>query len=357
MLEEMPSGSLHRRAKFWSCLTPLLRRGSRPGRNASTLAFSLAAAVVAGLGTAEAADGSSALRTAIAAAPFEERLLATGATTPAEDAALQEAITRYQAQREKDDLGVFDAFLRAYPHSGWRVALLANMGLLDYHCGYFSRALGAWHDAWEEGRGSTDPRVKILVDRVAGEELRMHARLGHADAIESLIAETGPRKLTGSATVDLDGAREGLWMMRNNPGVAYLCGPFALRNLLLATGRSQSQVAFLNDVKSGPQGVSLAEVAQLAEKAGLAYRLVFREVEQPVPVPSIIHWKVNHFAAIVAESGGRFHVEDPTFGRDLWASPAGLDAETSGYFLVPKTPESSRLRSLAGHEAESERGM
>jgi len=306
---------------------------------------------------AQAADSGSPVRAAIAAAPFEERLLPAGPTTQAEDAALLDAITRYQAQREKDDLGVFDAFLRAYPHSGWRVALLANMGLLDYHYGYFSRALSAWQDAWEAGRESTDARVKILVDRVAGEELRMHARLGHADAIEALIAEIGPRKLTGAATVALDGAREGLWMMRNNPGVAYLCGPFALRNLLLATGRSQAQVAFLNDVKSGPQGVSLAEVGQLADKAGLDYRLVFREVGQPVPVPSIAHWKVNHFAAIVGESGGRFHVEDPTFGQDLWVSAAAVDSESSGYFLAPKTQKSTLLRPLRGAEAKDARGM
>ncbi len=358
MLEDMPSDNLHPRAGVWSCLSPFMRRVCGPERKASLLALTLAAAAVTSLDAAAAAGGGISVQAAIAAAPFEERLLATGATTQAEDAALLEAITQYHVQKEKDDLGAFDAFLRAYPQSGWRVALLANMGLLDYHYGYFSRALSAWQDAWEGGRASTDPRVKILVDRVAGEELRMHARLGHADAIEALIVEIGTRRLTGPATVDLEGAREGLWMMRNNPGVAYLCGPFALRNLLLAVRHSPAQLGFLNAVKSGPRGVSLAEVARLADEAGFPYRLVFRAVGRPVPVPSIVHWKVSHFAAIVGESGGRLHVEDPTFGRDLWVSAAAVDSEASGYFLVPQAAQGSeQLRPVSSDEGEAARGM
>jgi RHS repeat-associated protein len=291
------------------------------------------------------------------AAHFEEKLVPAGATTAAENAALVAALQNYAAQPAKDDFSVFTSFLQAYPKSGWRVALRADIGLLDYQYGYFSRAIDSWHEAWEAGKDDRDPQVKALVDRVAGELLRMHARLGHADDIDALLLEIGDRSLTGQATEDLKGAKQGLWMMRHDPGVSYLCGPMALKNLLLAMGRPASDVDFLNEYRSGPHGVSLAEVATLAARAKLDFRLVHREAGQPIPIPSVVHWKVSHFAAIVGQSNGRYHVKDPTFGRDLWVARGALDTETSGYYLVPGKQNMSAWRVVDGGEASQVRGM
>ena len=54
-----------------------------------------------------------------------------------------------------------------------------------------------------------------------------------------------------------------------------------------------------------------------------------------VIVPAVAHWKVGHYAAIVARGNGGYFVEDTTFGEDIRVSPATLDEEASGYFLVP----------------------
>jgi RHS repeat-associated protein len=291
------------------------------------------------------------------AAHFEEKLVPAGATTPAENAALLGLIESYATQPAKDDFSAFDSFLAAHPESGWRVALRADMGLLDYQYGYFSRAIDSWQAAWEAGRNSRDPQVKALVDRVAGELLRMHARLGHADQLDALLAEIGDRPLTGQATEDLKGAKQGLWMMRHNPGVSYLCGPMALKNLLLAIGRPAGDVAFLDEYRSGPHGVSLAEVAGLAAKAKLDFSLVHRDAGQPIPIPSVVHWKVSHFAAIVGQANGRYHVKDPTFGRDLWVARGALDSETSGYYLVTGKQAISPWRVVDNSEAGHVRGM
>jgi len=291
------------------------------------------------------------------AAHFEEPLVPAAATTDAENAALLRALDAYRAQPAKDDFAPFTAFLDTHPKSAWRIALLADMGLLDYHYGYFSRAIGTWQAAWDAGRDNKDPRVKALVDRVAGELLRMHARLGHADDIERLIADIGDRKLTGQATEDLTGAREGLYVFRNNPGIGYLCGPMALKNLLLALGRPEDQVRFLDDYRSGPHGVSLAEVAALATRAKLDFALVHRDADQPIPIPSVIHWKVSHFAAIIGEQNGRYHIKDPTFGHDLWVTRGALDSEGSGYFLALGKPKASPWRLVASEEASHVRGM
>ncbi len=77
----------------------------------------------------------------------------------------------------------------------------------------------------------------------------MHARLGHVDELEALMKEVGTRGLTGPATKELDGGKEGLWVMHNDPRVACLGGPMAPKNLLLAQGAKPSRVSFLDAVK------------------------------------------------------------------------------------------------------------
>ena len=289
---------------------------------------------------------------------FAEVLLPSSATTPNEDAALAAALDRYEQIGKPDAVVPLERFLAAHPNSPWRVALLTNLGLVHYHYGYFSRALDAWEQAWQAGRTATDPSVRALVDRALGELARMHARLGHADRLAELFDDIGERAVTGPATEALAGAREGLWQMRNNPGVAYLCGPMALKNLLLARGTPADKTAFLDAYRSPQGGVTLAEVARLADQAGLKYRLVKRQPGDPIPIPSIVHWKVSHFAALVGAQGDRVHLKDPTFGTDLWISRAALDAEASGYFLVPTEQTRGKpWQTVSRAEAATPRGM
>ena len=49
----------------------------------------------------------------------------------------------------------------------------------------------------------------------------------------------------------------------------------------------------------------------------------------------MVHWKAGHFAALVKERDGRYLMQDPTFGDELWVSRSALDVEASGYFLIP----------------------
>jgi RHS repeat-associated protein len=290
-------------------------------------------------------------------AQFEEPLIATGSTSAREDKALLQALRSYRDRAVEDDFTPLNVFLSDYPRSAWRVAVSANLGLLDYHYGYFSRAINAWTEAWQGGRTVTAPRGRALVDRAVAELARMHARLGHADALEVLFKEMGDRKVTGSATEILTGAHDGLWMMRHDPGVSYLCGPMALKNLLIAQGSTPKDVQFIEDYRSGPHGVTFEQVAELAAKAGFRSQLVRRSPGEPVPMPSIVHWKVNHFAAILGYANGRYHVQDPTFGTDLWITPRALDAEASGYFLVSQKAKVDTWKPVTANTAQAVFGM
>ena len=288
---------------------------------------------------------------------FEEPLVSEGPTAADEDHDLTLAITAYRAQAAADDLRPLQEFLSGHPQSGWRLALLTNIGLLDYHYGYFARALDAFEQAWAEGRSVTEPHAKALADRAAGELVRMHARLGHVERLAALLDDDRLQTLTGAATELRDGAREGLWLMRNQPAVAFLCGPKALENLLLASRAPKAAINLVDRYQTEGRGATLAEVGRLAERAGVSYRLIHRDADSAVPVPSVVHWKVN-FAAIVAERGGRFQIDDPTFGRTLWVTRSALDAEASGYFLVlgPAAADPG-WRAVGSEEAEQIRGM
>ncbi len=52
------------------------------------------------------------------------------------------------------------------------------------------------------------------------------------------------------------------------------------------------------------------------------------------PVPSVVHWKVGHYSAVVERDGNRYRIVDTGFAGTYWVSRDTLFDETSGYFLV-----------------------
>ncbi len=240
----------------------------------------------------------------------------------------------------------------------WKVALRTNEGLAYYPEGYFDRAIAALSEAWKLGKNEKDVKQKALVDRAIGELIKMHARLGHADQLARLLNEIKDRPLTGPATEWVAGAKEGLWQMRHNPGVAYLCGPMALKHVLRTVDPENSKVAILDRFRSGPHGVDLATVQKLAKQVGLDYRMAYRtSTTTSIPLPAMVHWKVSHYAAIVGFDHGRYHLQDPTFGHDLWITPAALDAESDGYFLIPAKELKSGWQPVTMAQAKQVYGM
>jgi hypothetical protein len=250
---------------------------------------------------------------------------------------LASALVRYDQRRQIDDLSALTGFLAQHPHSGWRVALLLDLGLAWKHYGYLSRAIDAWEAAWREGKMATGPYRRALVDRAVGELVLLHAELGHVAWVATLLRAIGDRPVTNPGQQWVQIARETLWVMQNDPKHLFLCGPMALKFLLQANAAATpEQVRFLDRYRAGPKGVSLAEVSRLAAEAKVRYVPVFRRPDQPLPAPAIVHWKIGHFAAILGEKNGGYRVRDPVLGRhEEWMTAAGIAAEGSGYFLVP----------------------
>jgi len=303
---------------------------------------------------------------------LQEPLVATGATTLKEDADLDAALAAYRSAPERlgpqadfaDYAKPLVDFVSQHPDSLWNAAILTDLGCGYYSAGYFTRALTSWQKSWELGRNATSPQAKIMVDRAVGELARMHARLGHEEELESLFADISQRPISGPASGMIQGAREALSYFQHDPGV-YLCGPKALRNLLTALKASPSEMKIVDDARSGPHGFSLTQLAALADETKLNYKLIYREAGQPVPVPSVINWKAHHYAAITGKERGRYQVQDPTFGGYAGGvlTAEAIDAESSGYFLVPTsvfdaTPNSGwRTVNAGSDEARAVYGM
>jgi tetratricopeptide (TPR) repeat protein len=262
------------------------------------------------------------------------------------------ALQQFAERVDQEDVRALTDYLAAHPQSPWRIALLTNLGLIHYNASRFSQALAAFEAAWREGKQVTGSGPdKALVDRALGELIRMHARIGHKEELRRLLAEIKDRPLTGAATERVAGAKEGLWVMENEPGVAYLCGPKALESLVDRFQLSGAQRSILEAARSGPQGYSLDRVAALAQKAHLPYSMVKRTPGAKLVVPSVVHWKSSHYAALLEERNGRIHIKDPTFGGDLWVSQSSLEQEASGYMLIPSEKVGNGYEAVALTEA------
>ena len=300
-----------------------------------------------------------------------EPLVATGAVTDLENKHLDSALRQFRdTPKQAGEKGDFSdyakpliAFIDAHPSSNWNAALHTDLGLGFYASGYYSRAFTALENAWRLGRGASSPQVRFMIDRAVGELAKMHARVGHEKELEALIEDIGDRPMGGPGVQTLEAAKEGLSFFRNHPELSYLCGPFALRSVLVSLKASAAQLQIASEARSGPHGFSLAQLAALAEKAKFNYALIYRSPGSPVPVPSIVNWRTHHYAAITGAIRGHYTLNDPTFGdgaREVTQN--AIDTESSGYFLVPSSVAALHARDwrrvgAASAEAEEVYGM
>lgn len=273
--------------------------------------------------------------------------------TPAETAALAAALQGYAKRSSPDDFSSLAGFLETYPNSPWNAALLTNLGLEYYHTGHYSKTLEAWGQAWELGRAATDLKGKAIVDRAVGELANMHARLGRMTELDALLKSVEGRAFSGPATERIVGAREGLWNMENRPEIAFRCGPFALHRIKLSLDPTNSGTELIHACASTQRGFSLLQIEELSQKIGLYFQMAYREKNAVFVVPSLAHLKLDHFAAITRQEGDRYLLQDPTFGNDAWVTREALEAETSGYFLIPRRELAHGWRTVKAQEAET----
>ena len=265
---------------------------------------------------------------------FPEPLVVVGSRpAPAENAALAAALVRYSRRSGPDDFSGLTDFLMQHPQSPWSAALLTDLGFEYYNTAHYAAAMAAWSQAWALAKNVTDRKGLALVDRAFGELIYMDARLGRMEELEALLKSVEKQPLVGPAAGRAVEAREALWNMQNRPEISFRCGPLALRSIRMALRLDGSSDAEILKSASTQKGCSLPQVAELSRKIGLNYQMAFRN-EGEFVTPSVVHWKVGHYAALVRKEGNLYQLQDPTFGNETWATKEALETETSGYFLV-----------------------
>jgi RHS repeat-associated protein len=267
---------------------------------------------------------------------FEELLIPIGGEpSPAENAALAEALRNFDRRSAPDDFTSLTAFVERHPKSTWNTALLTGLGLEYYKSAYYSLALAAWKQALSLKHQPADLKGKLLVDRAICELAGLYSRLGRMDELEALLKSVEGQVFLGAATERVNLAREALWNMKNRPEISFRCGPLALQSIRRFLNSNATLPGELLESASTQKGLSLRQVAELAQKVGLNYRIAFREKGAPIIFPSVVHWRVGHFAAMLRFEGGHYYLEDATFVNSTWATEKAIESEASGYFLIP----------------------
>ena len=266
---------------------------------------------------------------------FEEPLVPVGGNTSTqENLTLANALMQYASAGAGDLTAPLEQFLASHQSSPWRASLLTNLGIVYRRTAHFSRALPAWEEAWQLAGAAQDSHGRAVADRAIGELIELNARLGRFDVLEELFSQIDGRDVRGSAAEKIAGARQGHWLMLNQPGDAFRCGPLALSEIFAYSRPGQKIPDPIVMCRSTRQGTSMALLEEVAAQSGLSMRIAKRTVGAELLLPAVVHWRVGHFASLLAVDGDRYLVRDPTFGDEMWVKRATLDAEASGYFLV-----------------------
>lgn len=256
-----------------------------------------------------------------------------GTDSEAERVALASAIVGFRDQEQPEDLSVLETFVQQHPDSVWTPSVYLNLGSLAYRCGRFKLATENWKKAWELAKDDSSPDGQRIANCALMEYGRMLARVGELSQLEATLDLAKERTFIDSDENLRNSNTEALWMMKNIPGVAFRCGPLALASICKEL-KIPLPSGYAENTQSPVTGFSLKEVRDLSQNLGLNYRAVYRQAGSAILVPSVIHWKLNHYGAIIRERDGRYLMIDPTFGSQHWITKETIDLEASGYFLV-----------------------
>jgi len=284
---------------------------------------------------------------------FEQPLVPTGDPTDQENQALFQALKRFSQRTVRDDFSSLTGFLRQFPDSVWAPALEVQLGREFYRVGRYSKAILAWKHVWESQRPETSATSSMLINEAGSELGMMYARLGRMPELRSLLNKLQGQPEHGKLTRQIRGATDGLWSMDNKPEVSFRCGPLALDRILFATDRAKAGSSIIENSQSTTNGFSVRQVAELSRQLGMHYQVAFRTPGTEILLPAVVHWKVGHYAALIARDGALLRAEDPTFGmQKIWLSDDALDSEASGYFLVRAGPLPAGWREVSDAEAD-----
>lgn len=283
---------------------------------------------------------------------FSFRLLPTTDPSEIQKSALVAALKLSFADEDAPDVEPLAAFARENPDNPWTPAVILNVGLAQYAAGWFSKALESFETAWERTRASDAPESKLIANRALAEAMKINARVGRVAELEAQFAALSERELDPESASIIGTCETALATMKERPEIAFRCGPLAVGRVLNRLQTEGDWFSKLMEIESPVTGFSMAELKPMAATWGGELQIAKRKPGAEVIIPSVVHWKLNHYAALARRSKeGLILAEDATFVNETWMSEAALDHEASGYFLVPAGPLPAGWTPVADAEA------
>jgi hypothetical protein len=292
---------------------------------------------------------------------FREGLVLIGDKEPG-DAENKELLEVLNHLNEEWWTAGVEQFLKDYPDSPWAVSLRYDYASFCRRTGRTTKAMENYEAAWTLAKSDTSPQGKRLAGAILGNWTDLLSSLGRLEKLKELITIGDHWHFVNPQDGNkFQGAKNSYYLMQSHPEMAFRCGTFALKSVggLLEPGNPALEE--LVEVPSPTNGFSMAALVDLSKKYGLNLMAVRRTQGQDLIVPSVVHWRQNHYAAILdhkTDNNVNFYlVDDPTFGQPKWMPAEVINEEASGEFLVPAKSASSGWTQLASNDAEAIHGM
>ena len=247
-----------------------------------------------------------------------------------------------------EQLSSFESFIAANDGSAWTPSVRANLASFYKRRGQFSLALVHWEAAWSSIRGLNTPAAGLVGDYVIGNLTELLARLGHNDRLSQLLQETANRKWESVAWQQHYNAAKDAWhRMNSQPQASFRCGIAALTKLVESLNPNDPALLGLKSASPGENGTSMADLSNLAQGYNLNLQPVIIPSTSELIVPSVVHYQVGHFAAILKKDGNSYLVSDPVFRGPRWIKGDVIQSESSGRYLIPSAQATSQLQPLS----------
>ena len=259
---------------------------------------------------------------------------------------------RRRAQAGQEEIAALDEFARAHPDSAWTPSLRVNLGKHYREQARYTQALEHWQAAWEATRHFQEGAGKQVADYALVFWTRLLADLGHQEELTPVLEQTQDRLIhSGALQQVLNHTREAAGQMRLRPQSLFACGVQALELVARQLKGSKYDGQKLRQLSAPVTGFSLKTLSELAAQEQLNLVAVQQLASSGLVVPSVIHFRQNHYGAILSRQGELYQVQDFVADHALWLDAQSLQAEASGYYLIPSERLSPNWRPLSPTEA------
>jgi RHS repeat-associated protein len=290
----------------------------------------------------------------IQALVFPQRIVPVGEAAPlaADSQTLWSALGQFQKGGAAAGIQALESFLTANPSSAWAPSLRGHLAEYYRDHGRYSLAVAHWQAAWEATKHFQAGNGRDVADQVLANGSQFLARAGQKEALESWILDARDREVGQVNYRQLyTAAQERLGLLKDQPRQVARCGAYALELVGLELRGSVYDPVKLQFIPS-PRGFSMTELVALSKHCRLGLTPVEWIKSEPLPVPCVVHWRLNHYGAILARKGTQYLVNDGLTDHPHWVSAQTIAQESSGFFLVPFEQAPAHWKSLIAAETD-----